>query len=222
MRLLPLIALAAACHVQAGDLAPRSDLSPRSDMVALSEEEMADVSGWQGVLLEINLRNNVSASNTPIGCTAVVGTPNPCRLGIEFTANSDTWLMLKEFYGTFELRELRMDAALLPATNTGYYDPARFRDGSGNDLIPGANPASDPAIMLGYPGADAQGTYSDFLSFMNIGRTWLEFGTTSPVTPGYNRDTSLNSVLGVRMSDSSALNASSRMRFLGTGYVYGF
>jgi len=42
------------------------------------------------------------------------------------------------------------------------------------------------------------------------------------VTPGYNRDTSLNSVLGVRMSDSSALNASARMRFLGTGYVYGF
>lgn len=216
MRLLPLLVLVAACQVQAGELAPRSE------MVALSEEEMADVSGWQGVLLEINLRNNVSASNTPIGCTAVVGTPNPCRLGIEFTANSDTWLMLKEFYGTFELKELRMDAALLPATNTAYYDPARFRDGSGNDLIPGANPVSDPAIMLGYPGADAQGTYNDFLSFMNIGRTWLEFGTTAPVTPGYNRDTSLNSVLGVRMSDSSALNASSRMRFLGTGYVYGF
>lgn len=223
MRLLPLLALVAACHAHAADPALAGNAAPSGEMIPLSEDELADVSGWQGVLLEINLRNNVSASNTPIGCTAVVGTPNPCRLGIEFTANSDTWLMLKEFYGTFELKELRMDAATLPATNTAYYDPARFRDSAGTNLIPGANPASDPAVMLSYPGADAQGTYNDFLSFMNIGRTWLEFGTTSPsITPGYNRDTSLNSVLGVRMSDSSALNASSRMRFLGTGHVYGF
>lgn len=192
------------------------------DLEPLSDWEMALADAQQGVLIELNLRNNVNASNTPIGCTVAVGTPNPCRLGIEFGAG-DTWLMLKEFYGTLQIREIRMDAAFLPATNTAYYNPARFRDAAGNDLIAGANPASDPAIQLTYPGADAQNTYDDMRSFLNIGRTWLEFDTTvAPITRGYMRDTSTNSVLGMRMADSSALNAAAKMRFLGTGYVYGF
>lgn len=192
------------------------------DLVPLSEGEMATISGGHGLLLDIDLRNNVSASNTPIGCTPAVGTPNPCRLGLEFAARAGVWLMFKEFYGTFEMNDLRLDAGFLPGANTPYFNSTRFQDTAGNCLIAGCNPGSDPAILLTYPGADAQGTYNDFLSFMNIGRTWLEFDTAAPVTPGYMRDTSLNSVFGVRMSDSSALNASSRMRFLGTGYVYGF
>lgn len=192
-------------------------------LAPLSDAEMQDVSGQQGVLFDITLRNNVSATNTPIGCTVAIGTPNPCRVGLEFAARAGVTLMLKEFYGTLEVNDLRLDAGFMPATNTIYYNPARFRDAAGTDLIAGANPASDAAILFTYPGADAQGTYNDLLSFMNIGRTWLEFDTTvAPITPGYNRDTSLDSVLGVRLADSSALNAAARMRFLGTGYVYGF
>lgn len=210
------------CLLAFAGAAPAANFDDRG-MSPLSESEMQDVSGQQGVLFDITLRNNVNASNAPIGCTVAIGVPNPCRVGLEFAARAGVTLMLKEFYGTLEINDLRLDAGFMPSGNTLYYNPARFRDANGTDLIPGANPASDAAILFTYPGIDAAGTYNDLLSFMNIGRTWLEFDSTvAPVTPGYNRDTSLDSVLGVRLADSSGLNAAARMRFLGTGYVYGF
>lgn len=193
-------------------------------MTSLSESELSAVSGQEGVLLNLNFRNNVDASNTPIGCTPLVGTPNPCRLGLEFAARTGKWLMLKEYYGTFQIKDLRMDAGFLPAANTAYWNQARF-DGTGNvlcttPLIPACNPKDRPVVKFAFPGTDAPSTYDDFLSFLNIGRTWLEFD--SGATPGFMRDTTLNSALGVRMSDSTSLNAPARMRFRGTGYVYGF
>ncbi len=190
---------------------------------ALDDGALAEVRGQQGVLLNIKLRNNVDASNTPIGCTAAVGTPNPCRMGLEFAARAGTWLMLKEYYGIFQLKNLRLDTTFLPA-NTSYYNSSRFRDGSNNCLLPSCNPSSRPAIKMGFPGTDGTAVYDDFLSFMNIGRLWLEFDTAvEPAgTRGFMRDTSLNSVMGSRMSDSGALNAAAKMRFMGTAYVYGF
>lgn len=145
-------------------------------MPALSDDDLSAVTGAQGIVLELKLRNNVNTAFAPIGCTASVGTPNPCRLGLEFAARNGIWLMFKEFYGTLHLKDIRMDAATLPATNTAYYNANRFRDTANNCLFGGTcNPDSDPAIKATYPAADVQGTYDDLLSFMNIGRTWLEF-----------------------------------------------
>lgn len=196
----------------------------RADLSGLSETELADVVGQQGVLLNLSLRNNVDAALAPIGCTATVGAPNPCRLGLEFAARAGTWLMLKEFYGTLQLRNLRLDIELMPTAGTGFGDPSRF-DANGNagctsPLLPGCSPAGRPALKLSYPDADSPGSYDDMLSFLNIGRVWLEFDSAG--TPGYQLDTSLNSAFGVRMSDSRALNAPAQFRFLGKGYVYGF
>lgn len=200
-----------------------------SGMAALSETELATVSGQQGVLVNLLLRNNVDAGNAPIGCTAVVNSPNPCRFGLEFADRADTWLMFKEFYGTFQIKDLRMDATTLPASNTIYWDVNRFDSNDGvagcgaTPLLPACNPKSLTTMKFTYPGADAPGTYDDFLSFLNIGRVWLEFKSTPTAgVDGYLKDTSLNSVLGVRMSDTSALNASAKIRFRGTGYVYGY
>jgi len=193
-------------------------------MTALSESELATVSGQEGVLLNLNFRNNVDASNTPIGCTPVVNTPNPCRLGLEFAARAGKWLMLKEYYGTFQIKDLRMDGTFLPTTSTAYTNSSRFQDRTGACLIALCDPRGLHSIKFSFPGTDAPATYDDFLSFLNIGRTWLEFDTAvEPAgTRGFDRDTTLNSALGVRMSDSTSLNAPAKMRFRGTGYVYGF
>lgn len=193
-------------------------------MTPLSESELATVSGQEGVLLNLNFRNNVDASNTPIGCSPVINTPNPCRLGLEFAARATKWLMLKEYFGTFQIKNLRMDAGFMPAANTAYWDKTRF-DAAGNNactspLVVACNPANKNAIKFSFPGVDAATTYDDFLSFLNIGRVWLEFDNAG--TPGYMRDTTPNSALGVRMSDSTGLNAQAKMRFRGTGYIYGF
>lgn len=199
-------------------------LDAQADITGLSEAELAGVTGQQGVLLNLNLRNNVDADLSPIGCSAVVGTPNPCRMGLEFAARTGTWFMLKEYYGTLQLKDMRIDIAFMPTSATPYANPARF-DAGGNagcttPLLPSCSPAGRPALKLGYPGADAPDAYEDMLTFLNIGRVWLEFDAGS--TPGHSRDTTLNSAFGMRMSDSRALNAPAHSRFQGDAYVYGF
>lgn len=204
--------------------APASGFTERTGLSELSDSELGAIEGQQGVLLNLKLSNNVDSANAPIGCTAVVGTPNPCRFGLEFAARTGTWLMLKEYFGTFQLKDLRMDVVFLAAAATGYQDAARF-DANGNaactsPLLPLCKPNGRPALQLTFPGTDAPATYDDFLSFLNIGRVWLEFDNGG--TPGMQRDTSINSMFGVRMSDSRTLNEPAHMRFLGKGLVYGF
>lgn len=195
-----------------------------SSMVALDDSALSHVDAQHGVLLNISVRNNITATGAPIGCTPVVGNPNPCRLGLEFAARNGVWLMFKEYYGSLQFIDLRMESDLLPNGNTVYWNVGRF-DGNGNSgctapLLPACSPAGNPAVKMSYPNPDAPNVYNDFRSFLNIGRAWLEFDNGA--TPGYQRDTSLNSVFGVRMSDSTAINEPARMRFRGNAHVYGF
>lgn len=206
-------------------------------MTSLDEAEMSGVSGAQGVVLELKLSNNIDPETfNSIGCTMSVGAPNPCRMGLEFAARSGIWLMMKEYFGLLHLKDLRMDVAFLPGTNTGYYDANRFKDVLGNNLLPGANPINQPAIQLRYPATDAQGTYDDFLSYLNVGRLWLEYDQGA--TPGYDRDTSTDSAFSMRLADSVGTNlvpdpenppnvmlsnhSPAKMRFWGNAYVFGF
>lgn len=200
-------------------------------LTPLSDSEMSATDARQGVLLNLTLLNNMTRDGAGVlqrdsQCSEAIR-PNPCRMGLE-VAQRDTWLMLKEFYGSLQIKDLRMDTGFLPATATGYQNYNRFRDAAGNCLLSGnpvnCNPSGLAAIKAGYP-SSADGTpsvYDDVLSFMNVGRTWLEFTTASPATEGYMRDTTTNSVFGVRLSDSRALNEPAHMRFRGTAYVFGF
>lgn len=208
-------------------------------LTPLSDNEMSATDARQGVLLNLSLLNNMTRDSTGAlqrDSQCAAATPNPCRMGLE-VAQRDTWLMLKEFYGSLQIKDLRMDAGFLPATPTGHQNYSRFRDAAGNCLLGGnpasCNPAGLAAIQASYP-SSADGTpsvYDDVLSFMNVGRAWLEYscgpagtGNTlcATATEGYMRDTTTNSALGVRLSDSRALNEPAHMRFRGTAYVFGF
>ena len=223
MLMTTLRALLAGSVLLAASTLPAQELSP------LSEAEMADVDGRQGVLVNLRLLNNMSRDTggnlvRDAGCTAAT-MPNPCRLGLE-VAQAGTWLMLKEFYGSLQIKDLRMDTGFLPATASGFQNYNRFRDAAGNCLLAGnpadCNPAGLPAIRTSYPSSNdaLPAVYDDVLSFMNVGRAWLEFDTGG--TPGYMRDTSPNSAFGVRLSDSRAFNAPAQMRLRGNSYVFGF
>lgn len=221
IRLATLLAgLAMAAFAQAGGL------------VALSDNELSEQDAREGVLINLSLLNNMTRNGSgtlqPDGqCSANIN-PNPCRMGLEI-AQKGTWFMAKEFYGSLQIKDLRMDSGFLPTVATGYQNYARFRDTAGDCLLSGnpsnCNPAGLAAIQASYP-SSADGTpsvYDDVLSFMNIGRTWLEFTSgTSPVIEGYMKDTTTNSAFGVRLSDSRALNEPAHMRFRGTAHVFGF
>lgn len=210
----------------------------------LSDSEMGDVSGGEGIILDVYLLNNVTDTFVP-NCVIRLGSPVNCLLALEFADRPGVYLMLKEYYGTLRLKELRLDAHTFPAVNTAYRDDNRFKDPTGTVcLIPGkalasCNPASTPTLKFTYPAADAQNVYDDMLTLLNIGRAWLEFDqTTAPFTPGYNRDTTLNSVFALRLADSSGTNwvpdpenppnvklsnnSPAQMRFWGQAYVFGF
>ncbi|MFZ5723593.1 MAG: hypothetical protein ACOY33_08010 [Pseudomonadota bacterium] len=225
----------------AGDASSAAISSANLSMTQLSDDEMSGVRGRQGVVLDLKLRNNVDAAYAPIGCTVATGTPfgtpNPCRIGIEFAARAGIWLMLKEYYGYMQLKDIRLDVAFLPGTNTGFQNAARFQNAAGTSCLLAGHalascwPTGDAAIKLSYPGTDGPAVYDDFYSFLNVGRAWLEYdcnpggsGATlcTPATAGYNRDTTTDSAFSMRMADSTALNAPARMRFLGNAYVFGF
>lgn len=215
---------------------------------ALSDTEMEEVNAQHGVILDVYLLNNVTDTFIP-KCTVAVGTPNNCRLALEFADRPGAYLMFKEYYGTLELKEIRMDAATFPVANTAYLNNSRFQDIAGNCLIPGktnpnCNPSNTPTIQFTYPGTDAPGTYDDMHSLLNIGRVWIEFDTVTPcaggtsTTCGYNRDTTLNSAYSLRLADASGTtlvpdpdnppdfklsnNTPAKMRYWGTAYVFGF
>lgn len=202
------VALLACGNACAGGLQP------------LNDDALADVVAQEGVQLTLRLRNNVDTANNPINCTGIL---NPCRMGIEFSGREGIWLMLKDYYGFLEINDIRLESAELPSTFTGYEDPDRFLSLSGTCLLTGCDPRGLRAVRVSYPFNKGAGQYNDFNIFLNIGRVALEFDNASnPLEPGYMRDAASGSVLGFRMSDSTALNAPSRSRFDGTAYVFGF
>ena len=191
-----------------------------SEMQPLADEALAQVVAQEGVQLTLRLRNNVDAGNNPINCSGIL---NPCRMGIEFSGRNGIWLMLKDYYGFLEINDIRLESGELPSVSTGYQDPDRFLSLGGNCLVAGCDPRGLRAVRVSYPLNKGAGEYNDLNIFMNVGRVALEFDNASnPLEPGYLRDAASGSVLGFRMSDSTALNAPSRSRFDGTAYVFGF
>lgn len=187
-------------------------------MEAIEDHELASVTGAEGVQLTLRLRNNIDATGNPIDCSGIL---NNCRMGLEFSGRQGIWLMLKDYYGSLAINDIRLEGDLLPSTNTGYQNPDRFLGTNGGCLID-CDPRGLQAVKISYPFSKALGEYNDFSLLMNIGRTALEYDDPLTSTPGYMRDLATGSVLGFRMADSRALNAPSQSRFDGAAYVFGF
>lgn len=197
---------------------------PALAMEPVNDEQLSRITGQQGVQLTLRLRNNVDDSFNPIGCS---GPLNPCRMGLEFSGREGIWLMLKDYYGYLAINDIRLTSSTLPGTATAFANTQRFlsQDSTPTCLISGKSvagclPTGELAMKISYPQSGPVGSYNDFSLFMNIGRTALEFDDST--TPGFMRDVASGSVLGFRMSDSTALNAPSQSKFMGDAYVFGF
>lgn len=188
-------------------------------MQPMDELDMSEVTGGEGVIFDIALLNNVDEARNPINCEGLL---NPCRFGLEFAEREGIWLMFKELYGSLVLTDMRVDVGFLPGVASGYGDPDRFRGEDGSCLISDCDPRDTPALLITYPENKGVGEYEDMRTFFNIGRAALEYDDTVSGVPGYQRDVATGSFLGYRISDSSGPNAEARVRFRGTGYVFGF
>ncbi len=187
-------------------------------MVPLNDSELQSVIGGDAIQLTLRLRNNVGEDNAPD--TACGGTPDPCRLGLEFVAREGNWLVLKEFYGSLAIEDVRLEGAYLSNSGSSYRDLSRFEDADGNCLLSPCNPDGLPAIQLDYPFAKGPGEYQDMHTFLNIGRMAVE--VDDGATPGFMLDNNPGSAMAFRMSDSASANGDMQMRFDGRAFLYGF
>ncbi len=187
-------------------------------MVPLNDNELQSVTGGDAIQLTLRLRNNVGEDNAPdIACG---GTPDPCRMGLEFVAREGNWLVLKEFYGSLAIEDVRLEGAYLSNSGSSYRDLSRFEDADGNCLLSPCNPDGLPAIQMDYPFAKGPGEYRDMHTFLNIGRMAVE--VDDGATPGFMLDNNPGSALAFRMSDSASANGDMQMRFDGRAFLYGF
>lgn len=80
-------------------------------MIPMADHELQSVSGGDAVQLTLRFRNNVDENNVPD--MACGGTPDPCRLGLEFVAREGNWLVMKDFYGSLAVEDIRFEGAFL-------------------------------------------------------------------------------------------------------------
>lgn len=171
----------------------------------LDEEALGNVTGQEGIALDLELRQNADANANPLasldGCS---GVGNPCLLAVQFNNRTDLggeWLMIKDFYGLMRLNDLWLDGADTPAGASPYSNPAIFRNGAGTCLLGGSNAASCipnnvPALMMHFPGAYAE-FEEDIEIFLNVGRMSVQYGSEGFLA--INDDN--KSFLSLRVSD---------------------
>ncbi|MCK0154541.1 hypothetical protein MWU49_12555 [Alcanivorax sp. S6407] len=224
-----LLAGMAITLVRAGSLEP------------LNDAEMGAVTGQNAIQLTVKMHNNVIATNDNNHvrgnhCVPDTNGYSPCRLGMEFVDKERNWLVMKQFYGYLNLTDIRFEGVTLPASNTAYHDPDRFKRADGSCMIAGCNPKSLAAIEMSYPSSKGPGQYLDMQTFLNIGAMVVETNNpgatysdgSNPHRPdavtdyGFMRDQTQGVANAFRISDSSGPNANMQVRFDGSTLIYGF
>ena len=187
------------------------------EMAALSESDMADVSGQEGVAmnLEMAINANVSgASVTPIACPANTA---DCRLALQFNDRTDQWIVMKEYYGLIRLNKVWVDAANTPNAYTIYTNNGAAL----NPYLAGYDPRNKPVVQLSYDHSSlgaATSFYGDAALFLNVSRMTMEFGST-----GYLNNAVTGSALALRIADGpNGVNGAAQIRFDGKMQMSGF
>lgn len=171
-----------------------------ADMEELPENEMASVTGQQGVALLLEHRMNADASGAPLASlSSCAGLNNACKLGVKFAnraGGGGEWLMFKDFFGRLFIDGLNVDGSFNPAAYTAYRDDARFKNDTGTCLLAGCDPRNLPALQLSFTGSP--GVFENDITLgLEVGRMALEYGAT-----GFGNDAN-GSFLGFRIRDTA-------------------
>lgn len=182
-------------------------------MQPLTDEDMQDVSGQQGIALNLELRINSRADGTPVDaseCPTAGGLTGgtSCRIALALSDLGNAWIVLKSYRGLARLTNIRLDATTFGG-NTIYRDLATY--------MGGYDPNNKPAIQLTVGnwatalagGAAAYYTYlntpgyQDFVTALNIERLSIEFDSGG--VPGYLRDAISGAPLAMRLAHGNGL-----------------
>lgn len=182
----------------------------------LSDTDMADVSGREGIAMNIGWHINATLSGSTVTKVPCSVPTTECRLGLSFADRPGIWLVMKDYYGIIALNAVWIDAATSPATNSVHYDASRFPVGY--------SPNNKPMIQLSYDHSSlgaSQAYYGDALYYLHAGRVTAEFDSGG--TPGYLRNSVTGAPLSLRAADGpNGINGPAQIRFDGKMQMYGF
>lgn len=224
-------------------------MQAQAQIEPIQEQDLALVTGQEGIGLQLDMffnmtpdtsktavpNNDAAPFDSTCGTGGVGTMGNPCRIGLQFANRTADWLVLKDYYMGARIFQLNLDGGTLASASpsgSGYFDTSptasRFRDSSGNCLLPGgvcsvANLNTLNAIVFSYPTTTTayntatftSSGYTSMLLTANLGRLVVEANTGSGPA-----DTTMNSYLGAKISDNTSKFAGIAIR--GQAYVFGF
>ena len=228
-----------------------SPVSQAQTLQPLSEDELSDVTGQEGILISLEFYyNSEKTSNsattgrrlggfcsTPDG-NASLGNQN-CRLAIQIANHEDHWVVAKNGHSSISVNRLSFDAAFLgdagSAANTGYFNEQKFRDPSGNCLLEinsctTATIADMPALRTHYPetsgsynpGTETVSGYNDVRFGMYIEGMAVEFNSAPGVQDGWQVGAANDNGSFLGLNIADNNGHQAGIAFGGDFYLYGF
>ena len=158
--------------------------SPGAGLMPVDDMELAQITGQEGVAIDLELRVNADSSGTPLASLDNCSGPgNPCLIALQFgnrTAGGGEWLAIKDLYGVMRFNDLQLDGTRLPSQSSDYANPERFLDQNGTCLIDSGmaaencSPNGTLAASFSFP--ETSGFNADIEWFLNVGRMSVQFG----------------------------------------------
>lgn len=182
-------------------------------MESLSDEAMEEVSGQQGIALNLEFRINAKADGQPVDSSecptvgALTGGAS-CRMAFALPDLAGAWIVLKGYRGLNKLTNIRLDATTFGgnsihrdlATYMGGYDPNNkpaIQLTAGNWATALAGGATTYNTYLN------TGTYNDFTTALNVERMSAEFDSGGVY--GYLRDAIVGTPISIRIAHGNGL-----------------
>lgn len=172
----------------------------QAELAPLSHEELAHVTGQDGVSFEWDLRINADENGTPDPALCGGANRTACRIALEYQNRANEWVVFKGFSGRFYWSRFNLDAYTSPAVGSGVGDVSRFS----------VLPYSKPHLSVTFP---------DPLEIYNfrMAKVAIEYGAN-----GYELDpTDSRTFLGLAINNSVA-GQPGTMTFEGQMTVWGY
>jgi hypothetical protein len=187
-------------------------------MEKLEDAQMANVTGQEGVALDLELRVNADSDGNALSSVGnCQGLANPCNLALQF-ANRDAaggeWLVSKDMYGVLRFNDLQLDGSRLPALSSAFANPSRFEDQGGNCPLPtDCTPNDSLALLLTFP--DTPGFNADIEWRLNIGRAAVQFGPEGFLPANDNGGSFLGLAIGDTVTDIARIDINGGIQLYG-------
>lgn len=197
--------------------------APVFALEAMSDGDLSQHSGQEGIAMFTELRINADTNGQPLTSPSLVANPTAftncgsltnfsstgCRMALKFANRNDLsgeWLVAKNFYGTIKVPLMYIGASKTPLAPTPYEDLDRFKDENGQPLL--ASPHGIAALQVEFP-EDIE------IWNLTIGGLSIEYGAS-----GYLNDAK-PVVAGIKISNSIP-NTPALISAQGRMSIYGF